>query len=141
MYLQLIKKFCLYGGGSVIALAADIGMLSFLHYVLSKSALWSAGIAFVFGCIVKYIVSERIVYEDNRQGSHTTSIVIYMVIALSALLTNHVIIYLGVNVFDMNLLLSKTISAGVVFISNFFLLGFFVFKDDLGIKITPNKKP
>ncbi len=134
MNFQFIKKFLLYGGGSVIALASDIGLLAALHYLMDMPELSAAATAFVFGCVVKYVVSEKLVYEDNREGSHTQSIIIYVIIAISALATNHLIIYLGVEVFNLDLLISKTISAGVVFVSNFFLLGLLVFKDPLGLK-------
>jgi len=71
------------------------------------------------------------VYEDHREGKEPLTIVTFIAIALSALLANQAIIYVSVEYLGAHLFLAKAISAGIIFVANFFLIGLFVFKDPL----------
>ncbi len=128
---ELLKKIALYGGGSVIALGADVATLALLHYLFNVGELAAAALAFVVGSYVKYVVSMKMVYDDNREGAKTRSIIVFILVALGAMIANHLIIYIGVELLGVNLMISKVVSAGVIFVSNFFLLGILVFKDPL----------
>ncbi len=131
MYFDFLIKFLRYGGGSVIALGVDVGMLLLVAYATPAPYLVAAATGFVFGCFAKYAVSTYFVYEDNRDDDKTLSIVWFIAIALCGLALNHLIIYFGVEHFGLNLFFSKVISAGCVFVMNFFLIGMIVFKDPI----------
>jgi len=120
-----------YGGGSILAVGADVGLMWVLASLAKTPYLVAAATGFAFGCVVKYVVSKYLVYEDNRGDDKALSIVLFVAIALCGLALNHVIIYLGVEYLGTHLLLAKLFSAGLVFVMNFFLLGLFVFKDPL----------
>ncbi|MFT6407754.1 MAG: putative flippase GtrA [Arenicella sp.] len=134
MNLQLLTKMFRYGGSSIAALAADVGIMWALFSVFTVPYLCAAAIGFTVGCVVKYVVSKHLVFQDNRQGGKSLSRILYIVIAIACLLLNHAIIYIGVDLLGAHLLTAKVLSAGVIFILNFFLLGLLVFKDPLTSK-------
>ena len=138
MYFDFLIKFLRYGGGSIIALSVDVGMLLLIAYATPAPYLLAAAIAFVFGGVAKYLVSTYFVYEDNRGDDKTMSIVWFILIALCGLAANHTIIYLSVEYIGLSLFFAKVISAGFVFVMNFLLLGVIVFKDPLINKNNPS---
>jgi len=131
MYFDFFIKLLRYGGGSVIALGVDVAILLLVTYATSAPYLVAAATAFVFGSVTKYMVSKYMVYDDNRGDDKALSILWFVAIALCGLAANHLIIYLGVEHFGLNLFFSKVISAGFVFVMNFFLIGVIVFKDPI----------
>lgn len=124
-------KVLRYGGSSLIAVGADVGLLWFLASVVKVPYLIAAAAAFAVGGVVKYLVSKYMVYEDNRGDDKARSIVLFICFALACLLLNQIIIYVGVEILGVHLLLAKLFSAGFIFVLNFFLIGLFVFKDPL----------
>ena len=131
MNWSFVQKFIRYGGSSLIALSADVGTLTILTYLAKFPYLLATGVAFVVGSITKYIVSKTMVYEDHREGKEPLTIVAFILIAVTALLANQGVIYICVEYLGTHLFLAKAFSAGIIFIANFFLIGFFVFKDPL----------
>lgn len=131
MNTHLVIKFMRYFGGSLIALGADVGMMWGLVNYANVSYLYAAAIGFSFGGIVKYLVSKYLVFEDNRGSKKALSIALFIFFSMCGLFVNHLILYVGVDLIGLHLLLAKVFSAGFVFFMNFFLMGFFVFKDPL----------
>ena len=131
MYFDFLIKFLRYGGGSVIALSVDWGVLAFMFDVVGVPYLVAVATGFIFGCFAKYAVSTYFVYEDNRNDGKALSILWFIAIALCGFAATHLIIYIGVEHLELNLYFSKFISSGCVFVMNFFLIGMIVFKDPI----------
>jgi len=127
--LDLIIKAVRYSLGSILAVLVDIAVLWGLVNMSEISYLYAAALAFIFGCITKYLVSKHFVFEDNSANPEALTITLFLVVAALSLLINQVVLFVGVDLLSMHLLVAKIMSAGIVFISNFFLLGYFVFKD------------
>lgn len=134
MNFQLLTKMIRYGASSIAALGVDVGVMWALFSLFKMPYLWAAALGFTVGCVIKYVVSKYLVFEDNRQGGKSLSRLLFIVIAISCLMLNHTIIYIGVDLFGMHLLFAKVFSAAVIFVLNFFLLGLLVFKDPLTSK-------
>lgn len=131
MNLEFLIKALRYGGGSLLAVGTDVGLMWFLASMAKVPYLIAAAVGFTIGGVVKYLVSKYMVYDDNRGDDKTISIVLFIVFALCCLLLNQIIIYVGVELLGAHLLLAKLFSAGFIFVINFFLIGLFVFKDPL----------
>jgi len=129
--VYFLLKVLRYGGGSLLAVGADVGLMWLLASVANTPYLIAAGTGFTVGCVVKYLVSKYLVYEDNRGNDKALSIVVFISIALCGLALNQFVIYVGVEYLGAHLFLAKLFSAGLVFVMNFFLLGLLVFKDPL----------
>lgn len=114
-----------------MAVGADVGLMWLLFSLANVSYLMAAAVGFTVGGVVKYLVSKYMVYEDNREGNKTMSIILFISFAIGCLLLNQVIIYVGVEFLNAHLLIAKLFSAGIIFVLNFFLIGLFVFKDPL----------
>ncbi len=131
MNLDFLIKVIRYGGSSLLAVGADVGLMWLLFSLANVSYLMAAAVGFTVGGVVKYLVSKYMVYEDNREGNKTMSIILFISFAIGCLLLNQVIIYVGVEFLNAHLLIAKLFSAGIIFVLNFFLIGLFVFKDPL----------
>lgn len=132
---SLLVKMARYGATSFLAVGADIGLMWWLAYSFSISYLLAAAVGFCVGCLVKYLVSKYLVFDNNGERGETLTVTLFLLIAVVGLSVNHLIIFVGVEYLDVHLLLAKIFSAGFVFVLNFFLLGVFVFKDAEVIKV------
>lgn len=124
-----IKKLLLYGASSALALGVDFGLLLWLHKVDGVDYLLAAAIGFSCGCIVTYICSRLFVFDNNSNRRDAITFVLFVLVGVLGLGLNHIVLYLGVDVFEITLVFAKCISAGLVFWFNFLLRGMFVFKD------------
>lgn len=126
---SLVAKLLRYGVSSACALLVDVGLLWGLTSYAGVNYLLSAGIGFSAGCLVNYVVSTTLVFEDNSARHQTTTLFLFFVVGVIGLIMNHVILYVGVDILSFHLLIAKAISAGLVFWFNFLARGYFVFKD------------
>jgi Predicted membrane protein len=122
-------KLLRYAAASGAALAVDVGLILLLNLQLGLHYLWSAAIGFSFGCIVAYVISVVFVFDDQSGRDSKTQFLLFCFVGVLGLGLNHVILYIGVDLFALHVLLAKGISAGIVFWFNFFLRGTQVFQD------------
>lgn len=139
MRFSLFMKMAWYGATSSLAVGSDIGLLWLLMSSFSVPYLIAAAIGFSVGCVVKYLVSKYLVFENNQSNSEVHTVSLFILIAIIGLSTNHLIIYTGVEYFNLHVLLAKIVSAGLVFVMNFFLIGLLVFKDSDIVKAVQAK--
>lgn len=133
--LAMLKKMLRYGVSSAVALGVDVGVMVWLANVVGLHYLAAAGIGFTMGCLVTYIMSVTLVFDDQSGRSANTTFGLFFLVGILGLILNHCILYLGVDLLGFVLLTAKACSALTVFWFNFFVRGMFVFKDpDLAIK-------
>jgi len=114
--LQLVR-YTFVGG---VAFMVDFGCLFFLTEFLHIHYLTSAGIAFIFGLIVNYILSIKWVFSGRAMDSRLMEFLIFSMIGLVGLGLNELFIWTLTDILDIYYLLSKIITATVVYFWNFF---------------------
>ena len=114
--IQLLRY--IFVGG--IAYAVDFGSLFLLTEVVKIHYLISAAIAFILGLLTNYILSIFWVFAKRTLTSKQMEFLIFAIIGLVGLGLNEGIIWFFTALVHFHYLMSKVISAIVVFFWNFF---------------------
>ena len=114
--IQLLR-YTFVGG---IAYAVDFGSLFFLTEVIKIHYLISAAIAFILGLLTNYTLSILWVFPRRTLASKRMEFLIFAIIGLVGLGLNEGIIWFFTDLVHFHYLMSKVISAIVVFFWNFF---------------------
>ena len=122
-------KLLRYGFSSGIALMVDVGLMMLLVLWLDVHYLIAAAVGFSTGCLITWVLSIRIVFNDQSNRAVGRNLLLFILVGVLGLGLNHIILYIGVDLAQTNLLIAKGFSAIVVFWFNFFLRGAYVFKD------------
>ncbi|RPH31497.1 MAG: GtrA family protein [Bacteroidales bacterium] len=114
--LQLFR-YTLVGG---FAFLIDFGTLFFLTEYLHIHYLISAGIAFIVGLIVNYFLSVKWVFDGHTMDNRLMEFVVFSLIGVVGLGLNELFIWILTDILLIYYLLSKLITAFVVYFWNFF---------------------
>lgn len=117
-------KYGLVGGGTfLIELPLLYLLLKYttLHYTVAITLL------FILATISNYYFSRKFVFKDTTRGVKSGYIFFLAISGIGLLLTLS-IVYLLVDVFGVNVLISRTIAVGLVYLWNFGANQYFNFK-------------
>jgi putative flippase GtrA len=89
--------------------------------------LLSASIGFLFGLIVNYILSIKWVFNERAFENKSLEFFIFTLIGLIGLGINQFLIWLLTDVFLLYFMVSKIITASIVYFWNFFARKFLLF--------------
>ena len=121
--LQLFRYF--FVGG--VAFIFDLGLLYLLTEYFNVNYLLSASIGFLFGLIVNYILSIKWVFNERAFENKSLEFFIFTLIGLIGLGINQFLIWLLTDVFLLYFMVSKIITASIVYFWNFFARKFLLF--------------
>jgi putative flippase GtrA len=113
---QLIR-YTFVGG---LAFLADFGTLYALTEFLNLHYLLSAGIAFILGLTINYLISIRWVFAARCVKDKKLEFVLFALIGLVGLGLNELFIWIFTDLFTIYYLLSKILTTIMVYLWNFF---------------------
>ena len=122
-FLQLFR-YTFVGG---FAFLIDFGTLAFLTEVMHVYYLISAGIAFLLGLTVNYVLSVRWVFNSRKLENQWLELLLFAVIGLVGLGLNEFFIWVFTEIFLIYYLLSKIITTVIVYFWNFFARKYLLF--------------
>ncbi len=125
---QKLAEYFRYGVVVSIGLVLDIGLLYTLTTYAGVPYLISAGIGFCTGLISNYLLSVRYVFRNRITPATKNDFRNFALIGVSALTLNQILMYVGVDIFNMPILLSKAFVLPVTFTWNFLWNKFMVFR-------------
>lgn len=114
--MKIIKYF-LVGG---IAAIIDIGLFSFFAAYLSLPWLPVSIATFTLATLINYFLSIRFVFQSGARYKKNQEIIGVFIISSLALIINQIILYLSIEIFEFNLIISKILATGSVFFWNYF---------------------
>ena len=121
---QLIR-YTFVGG---LAFIVDFGTLYALTEYFSLYYLVSAGIAFVLGLTVNYLISIRWVFATRAVKNRRLEFLLFAFIGLIGLGFNELFLWIFTDLFLIYYLLSKILTAILVYLWNFFARKLILFK-------------
>lgn len=124
IWLQLLR----YGFVGGVAFVADYGTLFGLTHYAHVHYLWSAGIAFIVGLTVNYLLSISWVFNRNRSAKPWVEFLVFALIGVVGLGLNELIMYVATDIMELHYMISKLISTALVFCWNFFARKLIIFK-------------
>ncbi len=113
--IQFIRY--LFVGG--IAAIVNIGMLYVFTEIFNFYYILSNILSFILGLIVNYILSKKMVFQDDVTISKNKEFMIYAIIGIVGLGFDTLIVWILTDVIHIYYMLSKIISTLLVFIWNF----------------------
>ena len=122
------SEFFRYFFVSGIALFADFFVFSLSIRLLGISWPLSATIGFIFGVLVAYYLSIRFVFRKRKLGkAPKKELFIFAGVGLAGLVLTQLILWIGIELLQINQEFSKIIAAGFTFLFNFFIRKFVLF--------------
>ncbi len=123
-FFQLFR-YSLVGG---LAFMADVTILVFLTEFHSVNYLFSAGVGFLVGLLINYILSVTWVFSESSYDSKILEFIFFLSIGLIGLVFNELFIWVFTEKVKTHYLASKIVTTALVYFWNFFARKYLVFK-------------
>lgn len=123
-----LMQLCRYTLVGAIAFLFDYGALFLFTHYLGVHYLISAGIGFLIGLCVNYVLSIRWVFSRRSVGSKNLEILIFTLIGVAGLGLNELFIWFFTETVHFHYLVSKMVSTVVVYLWNFFARKYSLFR-------------
>ena len=116
------KQFFRYFAVAIAALAGDGGLLLVLVNVVELNVASSTAIAFLFGAIINYYLSIRLVFDSRVLiKSPMLEVITFVSIGLIGLGITELAMHMFYVWAGLPLAIAKFLAAGLTFLSNYFL--------------------
>jgi len=119
-------SFMKFGITGLSGMALDFSVTWLLKEVFSVQKLLANGIGFTVAVISNYLINR--VWTFQSKAKMTRQFAGFATVSVIGLLLNTSIVYIFNHLLSLNFYLSKVIATGLVFIWNFSINYFFVFK-------------
>lgn len=114
--VKQIIKFGLVGG---IAFVIDYFILIVCREVFNINVFISAATSFTISVIFNYIASVKWVFDVNQETNKNKNFILFIIFSIIGLLLTELIMYLGVDIININYLIVKIVATAIVMIFNF----------------------
>ncbi|MDR3137278.1 MAG: GtrA family protein [Tannerellaceae bacterium] len=122
--LTQLLRYTFVGG---FAFAIDFGLLWFFTEILDFYYILSASISFVAGLFVNYFISTKWVFNKGKVLNKKLEFIYFGLIGAVGLILNDVLIWVLTDFVSVNYLVSKIITAILIYLWNFFARKYFLF--------------
>ena len=123
--LKIVRYF--FVGGA--AAAVDIGIFYLFAKLFGYNYLLVACVGFTLATAVNYYLSIRFVFRSGVRFTKQTELIYIYIVSLIGLALNQIILFLLVEQAGAELMMSKVGATGGVFLWNFSVRNFIVFRD------------
>ena len=113
------------------AAAVDIGLFTVFARLLGYNYLVVAGCTFVVATLVNYLLSVRHVFESGARFGRSGEVALVFAVSAIGLAINQGVLFVAVDKLGLDMVLSKILATGVVFLWNYQLRANLVFKAKL----------
>ncbi|MDH3998428.1 MAG: GtrA family protein [Desulfuromonadales bacterium] len=120
-----IFRYALIGG---VCTVADLSLFLFLTKWLQLHYLAAGTVSFSLAVVLNYYLCINFLFTSGIRFTKSIELVSFFAISLTGLLIHHLFLYLSVERFDFDLLISKVIATAGVFFWNYLSRKLFVFK-------------
>jgi len=114
--MQILKYF--FVGGAAAGL--DIALFTLFAVILKWPWLPVSICTFILATLLNYVLSIRFVFTSGSKYSRYLEILGVFLVSSLALLVNQIVLYISIESFGLNLILSKVLATGIVFFWNYF---------------------
>lgn len=122
--LKIVRYF--FVGGA--AAAVDIGLFFLFAKLLGYNYLMVGCLGFIFATAVNYFLSIRFVFRSGTRFTKKTELAFIYAVSLIGLGLNQTMLFILVDRVGAELMLSKLVATGAVFLWNFSARNFIIFR-------------
>jgi putative flippase GtrA len=112
-----------------ISAAADISFFFVFAKLAGLHYLGVATVGFVLATLLNYDLSVRMVFTSGVRFSRRKEIALVYLVSAVGLAVNLLVLYIAVDRIALELMLSKVIATASVFLWNFVLRNYFIFRE------------
>ena len=124
--LARVARYFVVGGISALA---DISFFFVFAKLAGINYLGVATVGFILATLLNYFLSVRMVFTSGVRFSRRQEIALVYLVSAVGLSVNLGVLYAAVGVLGLELMLSKVIATGSVFLWNFALRNYFIFRE------------
>ena len=125
---KLINQLFKFGIVGFIAFLIDYGVLYFLTSIVGINYLISSAISFIISLIFNYIASIKFVFDVGHKQTKK-DVILFVFLSCIGLGINEVIMYIGVDKFKINYMITKIAATAIVMVYNFITRKIFIEKN------------
>lgn len=114
--MKQIMRFAVVGG---TAFLIDYGVLFVLNELLGVHYIVASALSFSISVIYNYVLSIFWVFDPNEEQSKQEQFIVFMVLSIIGLGINTLIMWISVDKFGINVMISKIFATAVVMVYNF----------------------
>ena len=122
--MRIVRYFCV----GAVAAAVDIGLFTIFAGLLGYDYLAVAGCTFVVATLVNYLLSVRHVFQSGARFGRSREVALVFAVSAIGLVINQGVLFVAVDKLGFDLVLSKVLATGIVFLWNYQVRANFVFK-------------
>ena len=116
---KLIDQILRFGIVGILAFVIDYGLMVFFTEILNIYYLWSTMLSFTISVAFNYFASVKWVFNVDNRKSKSANLVFFISFSIIGLGINQLIMWLGVDKFQISYLIVKFLATAVVMIFNF----------------------
>jgi putative flippase GtrA len=124
---NLFKQIFKFGIVGFIAFLIDYSILYLLTSIVGINYLISSGISFTISLIFNYIASTKYVFNTGHK-QEIKDVIIFAFLSIIGLGINELIMFIGVDKFNINYLIVKIFATAIVMVYNFITRKIFIEK-------------
>jgi putative flippase GtrA len=132
--LARAARYFVVGG---ISACFDIGFFFVFAKLLGYAYLPVAAVGFVFAVLINYALSVRYVFSSGVRFTRRQELLLVYLVSATGLALHLAVLYATVDWMGLELMLSKLIATGSVFLWNFLMRNYFIFREPLGSRARP----
>lgn len=121
-----IVKYIFAGG---IAAAVDLAIFFIFANIMGLNYLVIGAIGFVIATFVNYIISIHVVFNSGVRFNKNLEITFVYIVSAVGLGIHQLVLFITVEVVVIHLMVSKITAMGTVFLWNFAMRNYFIFKE------------
>ena len=114
--MKIVKYFFVGGTAATI----DIGLFSFFAAYLGWPWLAVSVVSFILATFINYFLTINFVFQSGVRYRKNQEIIGVFIISSLALVINQIILYLSIEILEINLIISKIFATGALFFLNYY---------------------
>lgn len=115
LFVQIVK----FGGVGIVCFIIDFAILHLLTDYVHLHYLWSAAIAFFVSVVVNYLLSIQFVFYVNPENNKIRVFMVFLISSIIGLGLTEMLMWIGVDILQINYMLTKVGATAVVMVYNF----------------------
>jgi putative flippase GtrA len=124
--MKIIKYF--FVGG--IAATVDLTIFFIFAKLFGFNYLVIGAIGFIIATLVNYVISIHVVFNSGARFTKNVEITFIYIVSVIGLATNQMVLYVAIDILSIEMMISKILATGTVFLWNYTMRNYFIFREE-----------
>ena len=120
-----VLRYAAVGGTATLV---DFSIFAVFAKFLGFNYFWVGAAGFILGTMLNYLLCVRFVFESGARFTASKELTWVFLVSLVGLSAHQALLYIGIGLLGWDMLLTKVLATGAVFLWNFGSRSWFIFK-------------